>query len=149
MKREQHRGISFKKVIRSRRVAHTKAGGRVINHQVAVLVGSTAKEVGWAMSKSQNYRDAVEKSTKRAMRNLVRVAVDPRSKSFVHDMVFTFGRYGCVVKRKGEGMGITASPLITDFLGCAGVENGLIKIKGRPNTLLLMQQLFRHLTGKL
>ena len=130
-----------KQNLRVKRISHTKAKGRVLGFQSISVSGNNRDSFGWNVSKASSYREALNKSLKKASNSISKILLNKKESTFLSDAVIKFGSYKILFKRRRAGSGLIASPLLTKIMNMAGIKNGLVKIYGRPDLILLIKKI--------
>ncbi len=118
-------------VIKVRRVSKVITGGRRFSFTAIVVVGDKKGSVGIALGKSREVSSAIQKASKRARQNMVKV---PLYKS---TLPFTVqGKHGAskvILRSASEGTGVIAGGPIRALMEAAGVQDVLTKSLGSDN----------------
>ena len=133
------------KVLRVKRVSHTKAGGRVISYQGLAVAGNSLDQVGWAIVRSSSYQDCKSKAAKKAISKVRKIYYDKDNLTFWRDSKLDFGKFSIKLKSRKKGTGITANSVIAFILNLSGIENACVKVINRPDLLLLVRKLIGFL----
>lgn len=122
------------KIIDIRRVTRVTAGGRRMNFSVAVVAGDRKGRVGVGLGKGVDTAISVEKATREARKNIIRV---PLSAGMVIPHA-TEGKYGSAVIKifPARGRGVVAGSSARAVIELAGIKDVCAKyISGSKNSL--------------
>jgi len=132
------KGDGFKdKLLDLARVTRVVAGGRRLRFRAVVVVGDKKGRVGLGTGKANEVQSAVQKATKVAKRNMIKVPVDDGSIPHEIDHKFKAARIRLIPAR--EGTGIIAGGALRVVLEHAGIRNVLSKRYGTTNKLVNAQ----------
>ena len=116
------------KLVDLRRVARVMAGGRRFSFRAAVVLGDRKGQVGFGLGKGADTALSIEKATRAAKKNLIRVPLTPEG-SIPHEITAKFGS-ARVLLRPSQG-GLRAGGAVRVVLDLAGVKNASAKILSR------------------
>jgi small subunit ribosomal protein S5 len=109
-----------------RRVARVIAGGRRFSFSAAIVIGDRKGRVGVGLGKAGDTALAIEKATRDAKRNMIRVKTT-KTMSISHDTQAKYAS-GIVVIRPAPSRGIVAGSSTKTVLELAGVTDVTAKI---------------------
>ncbi|MGQ9591362.1 MAG: 30S ribosomal protein S5, partial [Planctomycetota bacterium] len=121
------------RVVRINRCATVVKGGRRFSFSAVVVVGDRKGMVGVGFGKANEVPPAVEKATKDAKKNFVKVSLV--GTTVPHRV---WGRYRTskvVLVPAVEGTGVIAGAAVRAVVECAGVKDVLTKVYGSTNAL--------------
>ncbi len=122
------------KTLDVRRVARVIAGGRRFNFSVLVVIGNRKGSVGVGTGKAADTSAAVDKATKNAKKELIRVA-RTETQSIPHQIEAKYSS-AIVVIRPSPNKGLIAGSAVRAVLELAGITNVNAKIlSGSKNKL--------------
>ncbi len=125
------------------RVTRVVKGGRRMRFRAIVVVGNKKGKVGLGTGKANEVQAAVQKATKAAKRNMIRI---PLSKGTIpHNVDIKFKAAKLRLMPASEGTGIIAGGSLRVIFDHAGVRNVLAKRFGTGNTLANAQATFKAL----
>lgn len=115
-------------VVKVYRCSTVVKGGRRFSFAGLVVVGNRAGEVGYGYGKANEVPPAVEKATKEARKNLVKVNL--LGSTIPHQVIGQFGATKVVLIPASEGTGVIAGAAVRAVLELAGVHDVLTKTYG-------------------
>lgn len=122
------------KIIQIRRVTRVVAGGRRFSFSVALIAGNRKGSVGVGVGKASDTSLAVEKATKNAKKNMIKVNLSPEM-MIAHE-VSAKASSGRVLIVPAPGRGMVAGSSVRNVLELAGIKNVSAKIlSGTKNKL--------------
>lgn len=125
------------------RVTRVVKGGRRMRFRAVVVVGNRKGKVGMGTGKANEVQAAVQKATKAAKRNMIRI---PLYKGTIpHNVDVKFKAAKLRLMPASEGTGIIAGGALRVILDHAGVRNILAKRFGTGNKLVNAQATFKAL----
>ena len=117
-----------------RRVARVVAGGRRFNFSVLVVIGNRKGSVGVGTGKAADTSAAVDKATKNAKKELIKIA-RTETQSIPHQIEAKYSS-AIVVIRPSPNKGLIAGSAVRAVLELAGITNVNAKIlSGSKNKL--------------
>jgi small subunit ribosomal protein S5 len=119
------------------RVTRVVKGGRRMRFRAVVVVGNRKGKVGLGTGKANEVQAAVQKATKDARRNMIRVPI--LKGTIPHNVDVKFKAAKLRFMPASEGTGIIAGGAPRVILDHAGVSNVLAKRFGTGNTLVNAQ----------
>lgn len=133
------------KVIQMRRVTRVTKGGRRMSFSVAVVSGDRKGRVGVGLGKSIDTSIAIDKATRDAKKNMIRINHTP-SMSVPHD-VYTKYSSARVMIMPAKGKGLIAGSAIRNVLDLAGLKDINAKIlSGSKNQLNIARAAIKALS---
>lgn len=122
------------KIIDIRRVTRVAAGGRRYSFSVAVVAGDRKGRVGVGLGKGGDTAGSIEKATREAKKNLIKVSLSPKM-TIPHAVEGKFG--GAVIKIfPARGSGIVAGSSARAVIELAGITDICAKfLSGSKNRL--------------
>lgn len=122
------------KTLAIRRVARVVAGGRRFSFSAVVAIGNKKGAMGVGIGKGADTALALEKATRHARKNLIRVVLT-KNNSITHDVR---AKYASAVVEiiPSEGRGLVAGSAVRSVLELAGVTNVVSKIHSRTKNKL-------------
>lgn len=122
------------KIIQIRRVTRVVAGGRRFSFSVALIAGNRKGSVGVGVGKASDTSLAVEKATKNAKKNMIKVNLSPEM--MISHEVSAKASSGRVLIIPAPGRGMVAGSSVRNVLELAGIKNVSAKIlSGTKNKL--------------
>lgn len=128
---------SPEKVVQIRRCACVVKGGRRFSFTALVVVGNRHGQVGWGYGKAVEVPLAVEKATKAANRNQVRIPVV--GTTIPHQVIGTFRSSQVILIPARPGTGIIAGEATRAVVESAGITDILSKSFGSTNPMNLVK----------
>jgi small subunit ribosomal protein S5 len=120
------------KIIDIRRVTRVTSGGRRMNFSVAVVAGDRKGRVGVGMGKSIDTASAVEKATREAKKNLIRVPLSAQM-TIPHAVEAKYGSARIMIF-PARGRGVVAGSSARAVIELAGIKDVCAKfISGSKN----------------
>jgi small subunit ribosomal protein S5 len=112
-------------------------GGRRFSFTALVVTGNGRGQVGWGYGKAVEVPLAVEKATKAANRNQVRVPVV--GTTIPHQVIGRFGASKVLLMPASPGTGIIAGATVRSVVESAGIRDILTKSRGSNNPVNLVK----------
>lgn len=122
------------RILSIRRVTRVVSGGRRFAFSVAMVLGDRKGLVGVGIGKAADTARAIEKATKDAKKNMIRIPMT-RSSSIRHP-VFTKYASSRVMINPAPGRGLVAGSSVRNVLELAGVKDIAAKIYSRSRNRL-------------
>ncbi len=116
------------------RVAHTRAGGRKIGFRAVMIIGDKKERIGFGVAKGKDVALAIEKATRMAKRNIIKVPIVADSIS--HEVRAKFGAAEVLLRPQRKGRGLVAGGTVRVICALAGIKNISSKIIGRTGNKL-------------
>ncbi len=122
------------KIIDIRRVTRVTSGGRRMNFSVAVVAGDRKGRVGVGLGKSIDTASAVEKATREARKNLIKIPLSPQM-TIPHAVEAKYASARVMIF-PARGSGIVAGSSARAVIELAGIRDVCAKfISGSKNRL--------------
>lgn len=121
------------KVVKINRCATVVKGGRRFSFSALVVVGDRKGMVGVGFGKANEVPPAVEKASKDAKKNLVKVAL--AGTTIPHRIWAKYRSSKVVLVPAVEGTGVIAGAAVRAVVECAGIKDVLTKVYGSTNPL--------------
>lgn len=122
------------KLIQIRRVTRVVAGGRRFAFSVALVAGNRKGSVGVGIGKAADTAAAIEKATKNAKKNMIKVLLSPEM--MIPHEVEAKESSATVMIMPAKGRGMVAGSSVRNVLELAGIKNVRAKIlSGSKNKL--------------
>ena len=134
---------SPEKVVQIRRCACVVKGGRRFSFTALVVVGDGNGNVGWGYGKAVEVPLAVEKATKAANRNQIKVPVVETT--IPHQVTGNFRSSKVLLLPAKPGTGIIAGEAVRSVVESAGITDILTKSFGSNNPMNLVKAVFEGL----
>lgn len=122
------------KVIDIRRVTRVVSGGRRFSFSVALVAGNRKGSVGVGVGKSSDTSSAIEKASRNAKKNMIKVKLNKKM-SIPHEVEVKFASTR-VVLRPAPGKGLVAGSSVRNVLDLAGVKDVSSKLLSRSKNKL-------------
>ena len=119
------------KLVALNRVAKVTKGGRTFSFAAVVVIGDKNGQVGHGLGKAREVSAAIQKATKDAEKNLVRVPV--LKGTVPHEQHGKYGAGKVLIRPAADGTGVIAGGAMRAVLEMAGVQNVLAKSLGSSN----------------
>ncbi len=123
-----------KKVIDVRRVTRVVAGGRRFSFSVALVLGNRTGSVGVGVGKASNTALAIEKASRSARKNMIKVKTT-KTMSIPHEVEVKLGS-ARVLLIPVRGKGLVAGSSVRNVLDLAGLTNISAKVLSRSKNKL-------------
>lgn len=136
----------IEKVVSIRRVTKVVKGGRILSFSVLVVVGDGEGSIGIGKGRAKETSVAVQKATRKARRNLTKIASPLVSLS--HKATGKFGASVVLLMPTKVGRGIIASDCVRTVLNVVGVSNVVTKCFGSTNPINVIFATLRALTSQ-
>ncbi|MBI2984348.1 MAG: 30S ribosomal protein S5 [Candidatus Kerfeldbacteria bacterium] len=132
------------KTIDLARVTRVVAGGKRMRFRATVALGDLKGRVGVGIAKGADVSIAIQKASRAARKNLLRIPVV--GDTIPHQVVAQFGAAKVLLKPASPGTGVIAGGPIRVVMELAGIKNVVSKILGSPNTINNLYALLRALS---
>ena len=123
------------KIIKIRRVTRVVKGGRRFSFSVAMVIGNRKGSVGVAVAKGTDVALAIEKSVKKAKRDLIKLKLTSNN-SISHDVESKYCSSVVKISPTKEGKGLSAGSSTKAVLELAGINDVTSKITSRSRNKL-------------
>lgn len=131
---------SEENVVKVYRCATVVKGGRRFSFAALVVVGDRKGRVGIGYGKANEVPSAVEKATKTARRNMVKINLE--GTSIPHQIHAKYGASKVTLVPAGEGTGVIAGASVRAVMELAGVKDVLTKCYGSTSPKNLVRAAF-------
>lgn len=121
-------------VLDIRRVTRVVAGGKRFSFRASVVVGNKNGKVGVGVAKGSDVRQAVEKATRDARKNLIEIPII--SGTIPHESFGKFSSSRVMLKPAFSDIGIRAGGAVRVVCSLGGIKNIVSKILGRTTNKL-------------
>jgi len=122
------------RVVDVRRVTRVVAGGRRFSFSVVVIIGDRKGSVGVGVGKASDTSLAVEKATKSAKKNMIKLKLD-KNMSIPHDVDAKFSSARIMIM-PAPAKGLVAGSSVRVVLELAGIHDVTAKILSRSKNKL-------------
>jgi len=126
------------------RTAKVMKGGRRFHFSALVVSGNREGLAGYGFAKANDVPSAVDKATRAARKNLMRVKIV--GDTIPHPVTGRFGAAKVVLIPAVPGTGIIAGAAVRAVVEVAGIKNLLTKSFGRNNPINLVKATFDALS---
>ncbi len=135
--RRQQRGSKFdkkdeefeSKLLDLARVSRMTKGGRRLRFRAGMVIGDKKGRVGFGIAKGKDVAQAIEKATRVAKKNLIKVPIV--GESIPHQVEAKFGASKILLKPQRKGRGLVAGGTVRVICALAGIKDISSKIIGR------------------
>ncbi|MDV6031697.1 30S ribosomal protein S5 [Rhodopirellula sp. SM50] len=125
------------RVVKIKRCAAVVKGGRRFSFAAMVVVGDGQGKVGWGYGKANEVPPSVQKATKQATRDMVKVPLVEGS--IPHQVWGSFGAAKVTLIPAGAGTGIIAGQAVRAVCEACGIHDILTKSYGTNNPVTLVK----------
>lgn len=132
-----------KYVVSVRRVAKVLKGGKRLSFSALVVVGDKNGLVGYALGKAREVPAAIDKASRRALKNLIKVKIV--NDTIPHEVIGEFGASKVLLKPARKGTGVIAGLTLRSVMDAAGIKNVVTKIIGSTNPINVVPAAFKAL----
>jgi len=115
------------------RVTRVTKGGKHMRFRAFVLLGDKKGRIGWGLAKGADVSGAVNKSVRKAQKNMVTIPMV--NETIPKEIRHKFGAAKILIKPAPRGTGIKAGGAIRAIFELAGVPNVVGKILGSNNKI--------------
>jgi small subunit ribosomal protein S5 len=119
------------KMVRISRTSKVVKGGRQFSISALVVVGDGVASVGCGTGKAKEVRDAIQKATDCAKKNMFKVSL--KGRTIQHAVTMSHGATRVFMKAAASGTGVIAGGAMRAIFECLGVEDVLAKCIGSSN----------------
>jgi small subunit ribosomal protein S5 len=113
------------------RVMRMTGGGRRFRFRAAVVVGDKKGKIGFGIAKGKDVSQAVEKATRIAKKNIVKVPI--KEETIPHQVEAKFGAARIILKPQAKGRGLVAGGTVRVICALVGIRNISSKKLGRTS----------------
>jgi small subunit ribosomal protein S5 len=114
------------KIIAIRRVTRVTSGGRRMSFSVAVIAGDRKGKVGVGLGKSGDTSMAIDKATRDAKKNMIKVTLTPQMT--IPHMVEAKYSSARVIMMPARGRGVVAGSAVRTVIELAGIKDVTAKL---------------------
>jgi small subunit ribosomal protein S5 len=132
-------------VVKIKPVAKATKGGRKRSFAALVVVGDRNGKVGYGYGKAKEVPLAIDKGSKEARKNMVRISL--RGRTIPHTVVGRFGAAKVFLKPASEGTGVISGSTVRAVVEAAGIQDILTKARGTTNPVNLVKAVMQGLTS--
>jgi len=111
------------------RVMRMTAGGRRFRFRAGMVIGDKKGRVGFGVAKGADVAQAIEKATRAAKKNLIKVLIE--NETIPCRVEAKFGAAKVLLKPQKKGRGLVAGGTVRDVCNLAGIKNVSSKIIGK------------------
>lgn len=111
------------------RVARMTAGGRRLRFRAGVVMGDKMGRVGFGIAKGSDVAQAIEKATRVAKKNLIKIPIV--NETIPHQAEAKFGAAKILLKPQRKGRGLVAGGTVRVICALAGIKNISSKVIGK------------------
>ena len=141
--RNEGRSEGVEHTLQIRRCACVVKGGRRFSFAGLVVVGDSRGTVGWGYGKGPEVPIAVEKATRVAERNRIKVQIVKQT--IPHKVEGRFGASRIVLIPASPGTGVIAGGAVRSIMNAVGITDVLTKSFGSNCPLTLVKAVFEAL----
>ena len=127
----------IKKLVCVNRVTKVVKGGKNMRFAALVVVGDGKGSIGYAIGKSTEVPEAIEKATQKAKRNMVKVSL--LGTSIPHETIGKFNRGSILILPAAEGTGVIAGGPVRLVMEAVGIKNIRTKSHGSNNPINMVK----------
>lgn len=127
----------IKKLVCVNRVTKVVKGGKNMRFAALVVVGDGKGSIGYAIGKSTEVPEAIEKATQKAKRNMVKVSL--LGTSIPHETIGKFNRGSILMLPAAEGTGVIAGGPVRLVMEAVGIKNIRTKSHGSNNPINMVK----------
>jgi small subunit ribosomal protein S5 len=121
-------------VLELRRVCHVRAGGKKLRFRAVVVCGNKKGKVGLGKDSATDAAFAIEKATKKAMKNLIEIPIVDGT--IPHEVFAKYQASKVLLKPQKKGRGLVAGGPIRVICRLAGIKDICAKILGKSKNKL-------------
>jgi len=125
------------------RVTRVTKGGKRMRFRSVILIGDKKGRVGYGVAKGADVAISINKSTRKAKKNLITIPLV--NETIPHDVDAKFGAALVLIKPAPRGAGIKAGGALRSVLELAGVPNVVGKLLGSKNKINNIKATFEAL----
>ncbi len=122
-------------VLEINRVERMASGGRRLRFRALVIAGDKKGRVGAGLAKGTDVQQAIEKATKRAQREMIKIPITKEG-TISHEVKAKYGAATVLLKPQSEGRGLVAGGTLRTICNMAGIENISGKLLGNTRNKL-------------
>lgn len=121
-------------VLELRRVCHVRAGGKKLRFRAVVVCGNKKGKVGLGKDSATDAAFAIEKATKKAMKNLIEIPIVDGT--IPHEVFAKYQASKVLLKPQKKGRGLVAGGPVRVICRLAGIKDICAKILGKSKNKL-------------
>jgi len=125
----KHKDEFDSKILDLARVTKVTGGGKKLRFRAAVVVGDKSGRVGVGVEKGKDVQQAVEKATRRAKKNLIRIPF--LKETIPHEIEAKYGPARVLLRPQIKGRGVVAGGVVRIICNLAGIKNISSKLISR------------------
>lgn len=142
--RQQEKSEFDSNILDLARVTRVTEGGKHMSFRALVVVGDRKGRVGFGVEKGKDVQIGVDKATRQAKKNLIKVPIV--NETIPHAVYMKFKAAKVMLKPAPKGSGIIAGGAVRVVLDLAGVPNVSSKIVGKTkNKITIIKATFEAL----
>ncbi|EKD42981.1 MAG: ribosomal protein S5 [uncultured bacterium] len=142
--REKEKSEFDSNILDLARVTRVTEGGKHMSFRALVVVGDRKGRVGFGVEKGKDVQIGVDKATRQAKKNLIKVPIV--NETIPHAVYMKFKAAKVMLKPAPKGSGIIAGGAVRVVLDLAGVPNVSSKIIGKTkNKITIIKATFEAL----
>ncbi|MBN2016149.1 30S ribosomal protein S5 [Candidatus Dojkabacteria bacterium] len=131
------------RLVSIRRVSKVKKGGKTLRMSVMAVIGDKEGNVGVAVAKGKDVRDAQNKAINKAKKNLIKVPL--KGQTIPHEVTSKFKAAKVFLRPASPGTGVIAGGAVRAVVEVAGIKDILSKRLGSNNTITNVYATFEAL----
>lgn len=116
------------------RVTRVTGGGKQLRFRAVVVVGDKKGKVGLGVSKGKDVQQAVEKATRLAKKNIIRIVFI--EETIPHEVRAKSGSAKVLLRPQRKGRGLVAGGVVRIICSLAGIKNISSKLLSRSRNKL-------------
>ena len=113
------------------RVTRVTAGGRRLRFRAVMVTGDKKGKVGVGVAKGLDVAQAIEKASRVAKKNLIKVPIV--NDTIPYEVVSKFGAAKILIRPQRKGRGLVAGGTVRVICSLAGIKNISSKILGKTS----------------
>lgn len=117
------------KLLGLNRVTRVTAGGKQLRFRAVVVVGDQKSKVGLGVAKGKDVAKAVEKATRLAKKNIMKVPMS--EETIAHEVESKYGPARVLLRPQRKGRGLVAGGVVRVICQLAGIRNISSKLLSR------------------
>jgi len=142
--RQQEKSEFDSNILDLARVTRVTEGGKQLSFRALVIIGDRHGRVGFGLEKGKDVQIGVDKATRKAKKNLIKVPLV--NETIPHPIYSKFKAAKIMLKPAPKGSGIIAGGAVRVVLELAGVPNISSKIVGKTkNKISIVKATFEAL----
>ena len=128
------------------RVTKVTGGGKQLRFRASVVVGDKLGRVGVGVAKGKDVQQAVEKATRFAKRDLIKIPFT--EETITHEVEAKYGPVRVLLRPQTKGRGVVAGGVVRVICNLAGIKNISSKLLSRSrNKLNIARATIKALQG--